>query len=71
LGQYGLNVVQGKSHPRAVEYLIWGGAFVTTALLFLVLRRIAVRAMQKSGKITAPASQWPEREDAVRLTAAS
>ena len=71
LGQYGLNVVQGKSHPRAVEYLIWGGAFVTTALLFLVLRRIAVRAMQKSGKITAPASQWAERADAVRLSATS
>lgn len=63
LGQYGLNVVQGKSHPHAVEYLLWGGAFVTTALLFLVLRRVAVRTMQRSEKIVPPLSRWPEGEE--------
>src|SRR5438105_12029035 len=25
LGQYGLNLVRGKTHPRAVEHWIWGG----------------------------------------------
>ena len=72
LGQYGLNVVQGKSHPRFMEYLIWGGAFVTTALLFLVLRRIAVRALQKSGKIATSAERaYGIEEKTAHLSAAS
>ena len=72
LGQYGLNVVQGKSHPRAVEYLIWGGAFVTTALLFLVLKRIAIRTLQNSAQIITPVARWPgEEKNAVRLSATS
>jgi uncharacterized membrane protein YdjX (TVP38/TMEM64 family) len=63
LGQYGLNVVQGKSHPRAVEYWIWGGAFVTTALLFFVLRRIAVRTIRRSEKMITPEARWADRKD--------
>src|SRR5205814_696286 len=43
LGQLGLNVARGKSNPRVVEYWTWGGAFVTTALLFLMLTRLALR----------------------------
>jgi uncharacterized membrane protein YdjX (TVP38/TMEM64 family) len=63
LGQYGLNVVEGKSHPRAVEYWIWGGAFVTTALLFFVLRRIAVRTMRSSEKMITPETRWGGRKE--------
>ena len=48
LGQFGLNLVRGKTHPRTVEYWTWGGAFITTALLFIVLSRIAFRAIQRS-----------------------
>jgi uncharacterized membrane protein YdjX (TVP38/TMEM64 family) len=48
LGQYGLNVARGKTHPRAMEYWIWGGAFITTTLLFVVLSRIAVKAIHKA-----------------------
>ena len=47
LGQYGLNLARGKSHPRMVEYWIWGGAFVVTVLLLQVLSRIAARTMGK------------------------
>lgn len=47
LGQFGLNIMRGKTHPRVVEYWTWGGAFVTTALLFFLLTRIALRAIQK------------------------
>jgi len=47
LGQYGFNLVQGKTHPRLVEYWIWGGAFVVTALILFLLGRIAVRAMDR------------------------
>ena len=46
LGQFGLNVARGKTHPRMIEYWTWGGAFITTSLLFIVLSRIAFRAIQ-------------------------
>jgi uncharacterized membrane protein YdjX (TVP38/TMEM64 family) len=48
LGQLGLNVARGKSHPRMVEYWTWGGAFVTTALLFILLTRLALRTIHHS-----------------------
>jgi uncharacterized membrane protein YdjX (TVP38/TMEM64 family) len=46
LGQLAVRIMRGKSYPRAVEYWIWGGAFITTVLLLLVLSRVARRAMQ-------------------------
>lgn len=48
LGQFGLNLVRGKSHPRVIEYWMWGGAFVVSALLLIVLSRIAADAIQTS-----------------------
>src|SRR5438128_6447191 len=32
LGQFAVRIVRGKSYPRTIEYWVWGGAFVTTAL---------------------------------------
>jgi uncharacterized membrane protein YdjX (TVP38/TMEM64 family) len=49
LGQFGVNLVQGKTHPRVTEYWIWGGAFVVSALILFVLGRIAMDAMEKVG----------------------
>lgn len=46
LGQYGFNLVQGKTHPRMIEYWVWGGAFVVSALILLVLGRIAIDVME-------------------------
>src|SRR6266498_3310088 len=57
LGQLGLNLLRGKSHPRFVEYWTWGGAFVITVLLMLVLGRIAYRAIQASHATVMPESQ--------------
>src|SRR6266513_6154560 len=48
LGQLGLNLVRGKSHPRLIEYWTWGGAFLITVLLFILLTRIALHAIQRS-----------------------
>jgi uncharacterized membrane protein YdjX (TVP38/TMEM64 family) len=48
LGQFAMRIMRGKSYPRMIEYWIWGGAFVTTALLLVVLGRIAYRAIQTS-----------------------
>ncbi len=48
LGQFAMRIMQGKSYPRTIEYWIWGGAFITTALLFVVLGRLAYGALQTS-----------------------
>jgi uncharacterized membrane protein YdjX (TVP38/TMEM64 family) len=58
LGQFAVRIMRGKSYPRMIEYWIWGGAFVTTALLFVVLGRIAYRAIQTSHNL--PGSQQEE-----------
>jgi uncharacterized membrane protein YdjX (TVP38/TMEM64 family) len=52
LGQLGLNLIRGKSHPRLVEYWSWGSALVTAALLFFLLGRIALRAIQKAQEVS-------------------
>jgi len=51
LGQYGLNLLQGKSHPRVVEYWVWGGAFVISGLILIVLGRIAINALEKVDEV--------------------
>src|SRR5438034_8486293 len=48
LGQLAVRIMRGKSYPRMIEYCIWGGAFVTTALLLVVLGRMAYAAIQTS-----------------------
>jgi uncharacterized membrane protein YdjX (TVP38/TMEM64 family) len=48
LGQLGLNLVRGKSHPRSVEYLIWGGGLATSVIVLMLLGRIALRLLQEA-----------------------
>jgi uncharacterized membrane protein YdjX (TVP38/TMEM64 family) len=50
LGQLAVRIMRGRSYPRMVEYWIWGGAFVTTALLLIVLGRVAHRVIQTSAQ---------------------
>src|SRR5215475_8153486 len=50
LGQLAVRIMRGKNYPRAVEYWIWAGAFMTTVLLLLVLGRVARRAIQTSSE---------------------
>jgi len=47
LGQLGLNLARGKTHPRAIEYLVWLGGFATAALVLMWLGRIALRLLQE------------------------
>jgi uncharacterized membrane protein YdjX (TVP38/TMEM64 family) len=51
LGQFGMNLVRGKSHPRVVEYWLWGGAFVISALLLVLVSRMAWQAVQKAHRM--------------------
>ena len=71
LGQYGLNLARGKSHPRVIEYWTWGGAFLATALLFIILNRAAFRAIQKSEKFAAEQWQTTKQGSEARLGIAS
>src|SRR5207249_6620672 len=57
LGQFGLNLALGRTHPRVVEYWMWGGAFVVTALLFILLIRVALNAVRESHDLSAPAEE--------------
>jgi uncharacterized membrane protein YdjX (TVP38/TMEM64 family) len=48
LGQLAVRIMRGENYPRTIEYWIWGGVFVSTSLLFVVLGRIAHRAIGTS-----------------------
>jgi len=65
LGQLGLRLMRGRSQPRVIEYWTWGGAFVTTALLMLILGRIAYRAIQTSHASAVPDSQTDHPQTSV------
>src|SRR6266481_4932448 len=51
LGQLAVRIMRGKSYPRTLEYWIWGGAFITTVLLLVVLGRVARRAIQTAPEL--------------------
>ena len=48
LGQLGLNLLRGKSHPRVIEYWVWGGGFVLSAVILILLGRISLRLLQEA-----------------------
>lgn len=48
LGQLGLRLLRGKSHPRMIEYLVWGGGLLTSVIVLVVLGRIALRLLQEA-----------------------
>jgi uncharacterized membrane protein YdjX (TVP38/TMEM64 family) len=48
LGQLGLNLVRGKTHPQPLEYLVWGGGLATSVIVLLLLGRIALRLLKEA-----------------------
>jgi uncharacterized membrane protein YdjX (TVP38/TMEM64 family) len=46
LGQLGLNLARGRTHPALQEYLIWGGGLLITAVVLFGLTRISMRLLQ-------------------------
>jgi len=51
LGQLGLNLARGRTHPRIFEYWTWGGAFIVSVLFFVLLTRIALRALRETQNV--------------------
>jgi len=43
--QLGLRLLEGKTHPQPVEYVIWGGGLVVTLAATAALARIALRLL--------------------------
>ncbi len=48
LGQLGLNLARGKTHPRAIEYWVWLGGFAIAAIALVLLGRIALRVLKEA-----------------------
>lgn len=48
LGQLGLNLLRGRSHPRLIEYFVWGGGLLTSVIVLMILGRIALRLLQEA-----------------------
>jgi uncharacterized membrane protein YdjX (TVP38/TMEM64 family) len=46
LGQLGLNLARGKTHPRTIEYWVWLGGFASAAVVLILLGRTALRLLQ-------------------------
>jgi uncharacterized membrane protein YdjX (TVP38/TMEM64 family) len=46
LGQLGLNLFRGKSHPRAIEYVVWGGGLIALVAIVSMIGRLALRLLR-------------------------
>src|SRR3954453_9451369 len=47
LGQYGLNLARGKTHPRVYEYWVWGGGLLLSLAILLLMGRVALQVLGK------------------------
>ena len=54
LGQLGLNLMRGKSHPRIIEYWVWGGGLLLAVVVLGLLGRISLRLLQEAEEKAAP-----------------
>src|SRR5437763_8382758 len=46
LGQLGLRLVRGKTHPHPAEYFLWLGGFAVSVALSVAIGRIALRLLK-------------------------
>ena len=69
LGQLGLNLARGKSHPQAIEYLVWLGGFASAAIILILLGRIALRLLRQAEMDASATSKPEDKRDAVRADA--
>jgi len=54
--------VRGKNHPRLIEYWIWGGGFVLSVVVLILLGRISLRLLKEAQEKVAA-----EKDKAQRL----
>jgi uncharacterized membrane protein YdjX (TVP38/TMEM64 family) len=46
LGQLGLRLARGETHPRAYEYWVWGGGLLVSLAILVLVGRIALRVLR-------------------------
>ena len=46
LGQLGLRLARGETHPRAYEYWVWGGGLLVSLAILALMGRIALRILR-------------------------
>ena len=54
LGQLGLNLARGKTHPRAIEYWVWLGGFASATIIMIILGRMALRLLKQAQEANSP-----------------
>jgi uncharacterized membrane protein YdjX (TVP38/TMEM64 family) len=47
LGQLGLRLARGETHPRAYEYWLWGCGLLASLAILALMGRIALRVLHK------------------------
>jgi uncharacterized membrane protein YdjX (TVP38/TMEM64 family) len=52
LGQLGIKLLRGKTHPTTVEYFIWFGGLLITLLVTMALGRVALRMLSAFERTT-------------------
>jgi uncharacterized membrane protein YdjX (TVP38/TMEM64 family) len=61
LGQLGLNLFRGKTHPHPAEYVFWGAGLVSLLLLVLILGRVARQILEGTERDTKRQRMAPKR----------
>lgn len=53
LGQLGLKLVRGQTHPKRIEFLIWGGGLLISIVVLAMLGHIALRLLKEAQETAA------------------
>jgi len=49
LGQLGLRLARGQTHPRMYEYWVWGGGLLISLAILVLMGRIALSVLRNNG----------------------
>ena len=59
LGQLGLRLARGQTHPRMYEYWVWGGGLLISLAILVLMGRIALRVLRRGyNVISLPADEY-------------
>jgi len=67
LGQLGLKLIRGKTHPQAIEYFLWGGGLVLSVVLLVTLGRISLRLLQEAEETVRAGTTLPTTFEAAAV----
>ena len=65
LAQHGIDILQGRTHPKITEYFVWGGGLLLTLAVTLWLGRIALRLIREAEEKARENSETGHSDEAV------